>query len=194
MREELRESFVAMATSELNQLRRFAYAVCGDWHRADDLVQAALERMYVAWPRAHDVGDHGAYARKVLVRLAISETRRPWWRRERVADNMPETSGADIAADAAERHDLAQALAGLTAKQRAIVVLRFMEDRTVADVAQILGIAPGTVKRQSHDAIGHLRRHLLSNDAVAPATADERSGSASPADRTGAHGATGGGI
>jgi RNA polymerase sigma-70 factor (sigma-E family) len=169
MRAELLESFVAMTTRELSQLRRFAYAMCGDWHRADDLVQAALERMYVAWPRVHDAANLGAYTRKVLVRQAISETRRPWWRRERVTDDLPETAASDIAAGAAERLDLAQALACLTPKQRAIVVLRFVEDRAVADVAQILDIAPGTVKRQSHDAIGHLRRHLLAGEPSAPA-------------------------
>jgi DNA-directed RNA polymerase specialized sigma24 family protein len=57
MRAELEDSFREFAAAELPRLRRFAYAVCGDWHRTDDLVQGALERMYTAWPRAHTAGD-----------------------------------------------------------------------------------------------------------------------------------------
>ena len=85
MRDELRESFTQMAAAQLPELRRFAYAVCGDRHRGDDLVQGALERMYVVWPRVHGIADPGAYLRTVLVRLAVRDTRRSWWRRERSA-------------------------------------------------------------------------------------------------------------
>jgi DNA-directed RNA polymerase specialized sigma24 family protein len=80
MRDELSRSFAALAASELLGLRRFAYALCGDWHHADDLVQGALERMFVTWPRVHAVADPGAHLRTVLARLAISESRRPWRR------------------------------------------------------------------------------------------------------------------
>lgn len=159
MNAELREGFVAMAAAELAGLRRFAYAMCADWHRADDLVQGALERMYTAWPRMHDIADPGAYARTVLARLAISESRRPW-RRERATPTLPDVATPDGSTGIAERLDLARALDGLTIKQRAVVVLRYVEDRSVAEVAEILGIAPGTVKRQSHDALGHLRIRL----------------------------------
>ncbi len=156
----LREAFTEMAKLELPRLRRFAYGVCGDWYRADDLVQGALERMYVAWPRIHLVVDPGAYARTVVVRLAISESRRHWRRRERTTDVVPEVPVPDAASGVDTRIDLAQALAGLTVKQRAVVVLRYVEDRPVAEVASILGIAPGTVKRQSHDALIQMRSRL----------------------------------
>jgi RNA polymerase sigma-70 factor (sigma-E family) len=154
------EAFAELASVELPGLRRFAYALVGDWYRADDITQAALERMYVAWPRLRDVTDPGAYLRTVAARCAASESRRSWFRRERIVDVMPDQAIPDGATMAADRLDLAEALAGLTVKQRAIVVLRFVEDRPVADVANILGIAPGTVKRQSHDALVTLRQRL----------------------------------
>lgn len=166
MRAELEDSFTELADALLPGLRRFAYAVSGDWHRADDLVQGALERLYVAWPRVHAIESPAAYARTVLVRLAVSESRRPWRRRERPVDLPPELPVGDHADVAVDRLDLAEALAGLSVKQRAIVVLRFLEDRSVADVAEMLAIAPGTVKRQSHDAMAHLRRRLADGDAA----------------------------
>lgn len=156
-----REDFAAWAAGELPGLRRFAYAVGGDWHRADDLVQAALERMYVAWPKLGGVSDLGAYARTVVVRQAATETRRAWWRRERLTEAVPEIP-APGDGDSAVRLDLARVLDGLSTKQRAIVVLRFVEDRPIREVAQLMGVAEGTVKRQCHEALGHLRRRLRS--------------------------------
>ncbi|WP_116952185.1 SigE family RNA polymerase sigma factor [Jiangella endophytica] len=153
-----REDFADWATAELPGLRRFAYAVSGDWHRADDLVQGALERMYVAWPKLGGVADLGAYARTVLVRQAATETRRAWWRRERVTDVVPDSAAPGDDAGVAERLDLARILDGLSVKQRAIVVLRFVEDRPIREVAEHLGVAEGTVKRQCHEALAHLRR------------------------------------
>jgi RNA polymerase sigma factor (sigma-70 family) len=93
-----------------------------------------------------------------VVRLAVSESRRPW-RREHSTDVLPET-GHDHAADSVVSLDLARALGDLTIKQRAIVVMRYIEDRTVQEVAQVMGIATGTVKRQSADAVARLRRIL----------------------------------
>jgi RNA polymerase sigma-70 factor (sigma-E family) len=167
MRAELTASFVEMAAGQLPRLRRFAYAVCGDSHRADDLVQGALERMYVAWPRIHDVADPGAYVRTVLVRLAVRDTRRRW-SRELATAAPPEQAAPNHAARSVDRLDLGQALAGLTPKQRAVLVLRFLEDRPVAEVAAILGIAEGTVKRQTHDALRQLRKQL--STATGPMT------------------------
>jgi len=114
----------------------------------------------VAWPRTHTVSDPGAYLRTVVVRQAISESRRPW-RREYSTDALPERpydSGSP-----ATRLDLTRALAVLTVKQRALVVMRYLEDRSVAEVAEVLGIAQGTVKRQCADAVAKLRR-VLGND------------------------------
>ena len=160
MRAELEDAFRVMAAVEMPPLRRFARSLTRDPHRADDLVQGALERMYVAWPRTHAVSDPGAYLRTVVVRVAVSESRRPW-RREYSTDAVPEQayeSGSSV-----NQLDLTRALATLTVKQRALVVLRYVEDRSVAEVAEVMRIAEGTVKRQCADAVAKLRR-VLGND------------------------------
>jgi RNA polymerase sigma-70 factor (sigma-E family) len=174
MRADLEEAFRAMAEAEMAPLRRFARSLTRDPHRADDLVQGALERMYVAWPRTHTVTDPGAYLRTVVVRLAVSESRRPW-RREYSTETLP-----DRPYDAGGRGsqvDLTRALATLTVKQRAIVVLRYIEDRSVAEVAEVMRIAEGTVKRQCADAVAKLRR-VLGDDFLDDST--EGSGRARP--------------
>jgi RNA polymerase sigma-70 factor (sigma-E family) len=163
MKQNLQERFQSVAVAELPRLRHFALALTADPHRADDFVQGALERMYVAWPRTHDVGNPGAYLRTILVRLVLNERRRPW-RREHSAAVLPD-AGYDSTAGTDLSLDLNRALAGLTVKQRAIVVLRYIEDRPVKEVADILGIATGTVKRQSADAVARLRR-ILGEDFV----------------------------
>lgn len=181
MRTDLEDGFRAVVEAELPRLRRFARSLTRDPHRADDLVQGALERLYVAWPRAHGVDDPGAYLRTVLVRLAVSESRRPW-RREHPSDVLPQQRRGDGGADSAPasvlRVDLARALAVLTVKQRAIVVMRYVEDRSVAEVAEIMGIATGTVKRQASDAVATLRRTLGEDFRDDPA--DDPPGGARP--------------
>ncbi|MGW4942008.1 SigE family RNA polymerase sigma factor [Actinoplanes sp. NPDC004185] len=157
MHAELEESFRAVAAAEMGPLRRFARSLTRDAHHADDLVQGALERMYVVWPRTHSVRDPGAYLRTVLVRLAISESRRPW-RREYSTAALPETAYTDTGS--AHQLDLSRALTTLSVKQRAIVILRYVEDRSVAEVAEVMRIAEGTVKRQCADAVAKLRRVL----------------------------------
>lgn len=160
------EQFRQLVVGQAAGLRRLAYAVSGDWHRADDLVQGTLERAYVRWARVEAADDAGAYLRSMLFNLAISERRRPWRRRERLADTEDRrVDGPDPGAEAAfatalDRVDLASVLAGLTAKQRAVVVLRHLEDRPVREVAAVLGVSEGTVKRQLHDAVAHLARLL----------------------------------
>ncbi len=155
MAAERDEAFCAFAVGQAPGLRRLAYGIAGDWHRAEDLVQGALEPAYVHWKRVEAADDPGAYVRAILVRLALSEARRPWRRRERSTTALPE--GRAPGAMVEDRLDLAQALAVLTPKQRAVVVLRYLEDRPVADVAALLGISEGTVKRQASDAVRRLR-------------------------------------
>ena len=161
------EEFGAFALGQAAGLRRLAYALGGDWHRADDLVQGALERAYLRWARVRDADDPAAYVRAILVNLSASEGRRSWRRREHSTDTVPELAHHSSDTDrVGPRVDLARALAGLTPKQRAVVVLRFVEDRPVPEVAAILGIAEGTVKRQTHDAVRRLR--ALMPDADIP--------------------------
>ena len=157
--EALVASFAAMAEAEMAGLRRFAVGLCADPHRADDLVQAALERMYAAWPRLHQLERPDAYARTVLVRLALREQRLHRWRRESATGTLPEPAGEDPTDGSVDRLDLAALMATLTVKQRAVLLLRYVEDRPVAQVAAMLGVGEGTVKRRSHDALALLRQH-----------------------------------
>ncbi len=140
-------------------MRRTAYLLCGDWHHAEDLVQTALTKLYVAWPRVRRNGTVDAYARQVLVRTAIDESRRPHRRHEAVSDVLPEVS---VAAEGRieDTVDVRRALAELTPKQRAVVVLRFWEDLPVEETARLLGCSEGTVKSQTAKGLAALRRLL----------------------------------
>ncbi|MFB9905030.1 SigE family RNA polymerase sigma factor [Allokutzneria oryzae] len=150
--------FVEFVQARGVALRRTAFLLCGDWHRAEDLVQAALIKLFKAWPKIHKTGSLDAYTRQVLVRTAIDESRRFWRRRERASAELPEV--AIPAASSEEALDLRRALATLPARQRAVVVLRFWEDLSVEEVANLLGCAPGTVKSQASKGLAALRRTL----------------------------------
>jgi RNA polymerase sigma-70 factor (sigma-E family) len=137
-------------------MRRTAYLLCGDWHRAEDIVQTALIKLYVAWSRVRkDSVD--AYARKVLVRTAIDESRRGFFQRERSVDVVPEPAVTDDSAD----FDLRQALDALPPGQRAVVVLRYWEDLSITETARILGRTEGTVKSQAAKGLATLRDLLV---------------------------------
>ncbi|MEU4806702.1 SigE family RNA polymerase sigma factor [Actinosynnema sp. NPDC023587] len=138
-------------------LRRTAYLLCGDWHRAEDLVQTALTKLYVAWPRVRRDGSVDAYARKILVRAAVDDSRRGFRRRETVVESLPETS---VPGDAPADFDVRAALAALPPGQRAVVVLRYWEDLGVAETARLLGRTEGTVKSQAAKGLAALRRLL----------------------------------
>jgi DNA-directed RNA polymerase specialized sigma24 family protein len=127
-------------------MRRTAYLLCGgDWHRAEDLVQTTLTKIYVAWPRIRRDGSVDAYSRKIMVRTAIDESRKAYRRRESVVEDLPE-------------------LAQLPAGQRAVVVLRYWEDLSVTETAQALGKSEGTIKSQAAKGLAALRRLLASGD------------------------------
>ncbi|MGZ3141824.1 SigE family RNA polymerase sigma factor [Lentzea chajnantorensis] len=138
-------------------MRRTAFLLCGDWHRAEDIVQNALIKLYVAWPRVRrDSVD--AYARKVLVRTSIDESRRGFFQRERSVDAVPERAAPEPStADL----DLRQALDALPPGQRAVVVLRYWEDLSITETARILGRTEGTVKSQAAKGLAALRDLLV---------------------------------
>jgi len=131
-------------------LRRIAYAICGDWHRADDLVQTALVKLYVAWPRVQRDGREEAYVRTILVRANIDESRRPW-RHETSGLAGPEQRAREPL-PVEERSALFDALQELPPMQRKTVLLRHWLGLSVAETARELGISEGTVK--SHTSRG----------------------------------------
>ena len=163
-------SFDAFAAAAMPRLRQLAYAWSRDWHRADDLVQDTLERVYTAWPRVRRGEHHGdhsgdspfAYARTTMLRHLISEQRRPWRRRETLGFT-PGTDQDPAIEAAGGSHlslDLLSAIAALPVRQRAVVLLRYVEDLTVSEVADTLNISEGTVKSQAHHARTALQAHL----------------------------------
>lgn len=152
---EFRE-FVA---ARMEPLRGLAYLTCGDWQVAEDAVLSALSRLYVRWSR---VDNPEAYARTAVVRAAIDETRRPWWRREQSRSHaMPDTARPDDAIGAVdERLRVRAALDGLPARQRAVLVLRFLEGLSVQQTAAALRCPEGTVKVYTARGLGALRQIL----------------------------------
>jgi RNA polymerase sigma-70 factor (sigma-E family) len=145
-------------------LLRSAYLLTGDQHLAEDLVQEALARTHRAWSRLERTDNAEAYARRVMYHAQVS-----LWRRPKVAEVLP--GDVDVDAGAAGRTEdhaeatvqrlmLRRALLSLSAKQRAVVVLRFFEDHTEAEAAQLLGVSVSTVKTQTGRALDRLRTLL----------------------------------
>jgi RNA polymerase sigma-70 factor (sigma-E family) len=141
---------------------RTARLLTGDDGLAEDLVQTALEKCYVAWPRLRASEARDAYVRRTIVNIFISWQRRRSWH-EVPRDHMPDREAADHTVDVPQRSVLLAALATLPAKQRAVLVLRFYEDLSVQQVAAELSCSMGTVKSQTSDALGKLR-DLLGDD------------------------------
>jgi RNA polymerase sigma-70 factor (sigma-E family) len=138
-------------------VRRTAYLLCGDWHRADDLAQSAFVALHRRWLRVRDRGALDAYVRRTLVRAVVTESRRPW-RRERFVAEVPESPGSEGHADAvATRQTLLAGLAKVPARQRAVLVLRYLEGLDVATTATALGCSDGTVKSQTARGLEALR-------------------------------------
>jgi RNA polymerase sigma-70 factor (sigma-E family) len=150
--------FTDFVTASRGQLRRTAYLLCGDWHLAEDLVQTTLAKLYVAWPRLHRDSTPDAFARRILVRAHIDETRRPWNRRR--SRHEPADEAAPQGLPVEDRDALMQALAGLPPGQRQTVVLRHWLGLTVEETARDLACSPGTVKSQTARAVARLREAL----------------------------------
>lgn len=159
--------FTAYVAARRASLRRTAYLLCHDWHAAEDLVQATLAKLYVAWPRIDRDGSPEAYARRTMMRAHIDETRRPW-RRERTGDNFADSPSPERLS-VEDRHALLAALAALPLGQRRVVVLRHWLGLSVEETAADLGCSVGTVKSQTARAVTHLRAAL---DESAPALED----------------------
>lgn len=135
-------------------LRRLAFALSGDWHLADDLVQHTFVQLYRHWRRL-DGTTLDAYTRRIVVNAFLSHRRR--YHREQVVAEPPPGVLLGPEAKSVEEGDIAAALAALPPRQRALVVLRHLEDMSVADAAGLLGIAEGTVKSQTARALDKLR-------------------------------------
>jgi RNA polymerase sigma-70 factor (sigma-E family) len=152
--EELRDFVAARGRA----LLRTAYLLTGDRQLAEDLVQGALEKVYPRWGSIRVASAVEAYVRRTMYRDQVS-----LWRRRRVSEVLsvvlpePRASGDDDADPLVQRLVLRGALMSLGRRQRAVVVLRYFEDLTEQQVAEVLGISVGTVKSQTHKALERLR-------------------------------------
>jgi RNA polymerase sigma-70 factor (sigma-E family) len=156
--------FDAFVRARWPAFARTAYLLCaGDLGHAEDLVQTALARTMRAWPRLTDRGDLDGYVYRVMVRTHATQHRRRW-RGEIPTEHLPEPPAPGAATDAVEDADqLSRALAGLSRRQRAAVVLRFYDDRSEQEVADLLGCSLGTVKTHTSRGLARLRE-LLATD------------------------------
>ncbi|MET7965025.1 SigE family RNA polymerase sigma factor [Micromonospora sp. NPDC005305] len=172
-RDPLEEEFRDFVAARSGALLRTAYLLAGDWATAEDLLQTALTKTYLAWKRLGGIDAIEPYARRVLVNTSTS-----WWRRrwhgERPTEVLPERAGVDEIEQQLDRDALWRHLQALPARQRAVLVLRFYEDMSEAQTAALLEISPGTVKSQTSRALNTLRRRLGSAAALAlPAAPEE---------------------
>ncbi|MCO1579678.1 MULTISPECIES: SigE family RNA polymerase sigma factor [unclassified Crossiella] len=155
------QEFAEYFLARRDAVRRTAYLLCGDWHRADDLAQTAFVALHRRWRKVRDKGALDAYVRRTLVRASIDESRRPW-RRERVVDELPETpvSTPEVGDSVATRSALLDGLRKVPPRQRAVLVLRFLEGLDVSAAAKALGCTEGTVKSQTARGLDALREAL----------------------------------
>ncbi|BCY05764.1 SigE family RNA polymerase sigma factor [Actinoplanes sp. L3-i22] len=160
--EDTEADFAEFVRSRTHSLLRSAFLLTGDQYLAEDLVQEALARTHRSWGRLERAGNAEAYARKVMYHAQVS-----FWRRGKVAEVMPgelpdrsDAHGGDQADASAQRIVLRNALLQLSAKQRAVIVLRFFEDHTEAESAELLGVSVNTVKTQCARGLTKLRTLL----------------------------------
>ncbi|WP_228943442.1 SigE family RNA polymerase sigma factor [Nocardioides sp. Leaf374] len=150
------DSFTSYVLARRGALLRTAYLLTGDADDAEDLVQVALVKASGAWRRIED--DPEPYVRRILVNENVSRWRRRRWR-EVSTDRLPE-----VGHDPVGRHDqalvLRAALQALAPRQRAVVVLRYFDDLTERQTAELLGVSVGTVKSQARDGLARLREAL----------------------------------
>ena len=158
--------YLEFAVARSGPLFRTACLLTGDWHLAEDLVQETLAKMYRSWRRISRAQSPVAYADTVLVRTFLSQRRRRS-STERPSDRLPDAAGP--ARDAELRIALLDGLARMTTKDRAVLVLRYWEDRSVEETAQVLQLSPGAVRTRSMRALERLR--ALLGDQLADLTA-----------------------
>ncbi|WP_326567095.1 SigE family RNA polymerase sigma factor [Amycolatopsis rhabdoformis] len=155
------DEFAEYFSARRDAVRRTAYLLCGDWHKADDLAQTAFVAVHRRWKKIRDRAATDAYVRKTLVRAVIDESRRPW-RREWQTEVLPEPAvdAPGLADRVATREDLLAALKEVPPKQRAVLVLRYFEGLDVGAAAKALGCSEGNVKSQTARGLANLREVL----------------------------------
>lgn len=162
-------AFAEFVAARSGALHRTAYLMVGEHALAQDLLQEALTKTYVAWPRLREAANAEAYTRRAITTTAISWRRRRSWH-EQPREDLPDlpARGPGTSDDVTTRAWVWAALQELPPRQRAAVVLRYYEDLTEAQTALAMGCAVGTVKSQVAQAIKKLRERLGSDADLLP--------------------------
>ena len=166
--------FSAYMEARQASLLRTAYLISGDRHTAEDLVQTALAKLYLAWDRVEDRGSLDGYVRRVIVNEHNSLWRRPFKRREHATDQLPERAVPEHTSAGGRDDDLWALVQTLPRKQRAAVVLRYYEELSEAETAEVLGVSVGTVKSQTSRALAALRSRSSEVAHLDPASQEDR--------------------
>jgi RNA polymerase sigma-70 factor (sigma-E family) len=169
MRAHDEAEFAELVAAMSQRLHGTAFAVCGDRQLAEDAVQSALVSAYRTWPRVRDADSSEAYLRKMVVNQVMSWRRRKAWATTPGPGAAVERSRSSHEDDVVEHQRVWSAVGGLPPRQRAVIVLRYYEGMSEADIAEVLGIRPGTVKSQSSAAMAHLRTTLADTEEPLPA-------------------------
>lgn len=149
--------FSAYMSARQPALLRTAYLLTGERHSAEDLVQVALAKLYLSWDKVQKRDQLDAYVRRIMVNENNSLWRRPWKRREVTSDVVPEFASTTDVYDEGQSSALWEFVQTLPPKQKTVVVLRYYEELSEAEVAAALGISIGTVKSQASRALASLR-------------------------------------
>ena len=160
------EAYVEFVTSRQPVLRRIAYAVCRDDASAEDVLQEAFVKLYLAWPRIEATGREEAYVRRIIVNADLDQRRRPWHRRRSPLPVELLDTPARAGAAPEDRISLLAELRRLPAMQRRTVVLRYWLGFSVEDTARELGIGEGTVKSHASRGLAALRSRLAEQAEV----------------------------
>lgn len=147
------ESFYA---DTYGRLHAQAWLLCGSADRAHDLVQDAYARAYLHWHRIHGQQPY-AYVRRIVVNRNHDWWRKGWWREDPRDHLDDQPAQSDLADHAGDLDAVTRALGDLTRRERSVIVLRYYDDATEQEIADLLGIAPGTVKSTANRALGKLR-------------------------------------
>lgn len=160
MRQASEAAYGEFARSVWPQLYRTAVIIVGDRQLAEDLVQTALVKTYIAWPRLRETDKARAYTRRVMVNVAHDWFRKRSWTHENSV-NAPDEGvpTGDHSGALVDRVTLAEVLKTLPIGQRSVVALRFLDDLSVQETADLLNITSGTVKSQTAAALAVLRSH-----------------------------------
>jgi RNA polymerase sigma-70 factor (sigma-E family) len=160
------EEFREFVRTRAAPLHRTAYLLCGDWHLADDLVQEALAKTFRNWQRVRRADSPDAYVRRIL----INESNR-YWRRRGNSDSYFEPAGHEATApdstdEIVDRSELLRALLSLPERQRATVVLRYLEGLSGQETAAVLRCSEGTVKSQTFRALSALKTFFIREELL----------------------------